>query len=185
MLPQVLEPFFAHAPRNRRFGMVFVMVHRQRDRHMQVGERSGHRRGRPEADEMHRADFCFMTVASLEQSEGLLGSGADRDGFSVIESHELVEPFFHPVLLRNLNQQCGAQLTGPRHESIIDVQFFLDFMGIEDVLDPDHFLSLEPQSLTIFEDEGDKWPNGNTAPLLERDDLGADLLPLPIILCRR
>jgi hypothetical protein len=58
-------------------------------------------------------------------------------------------------------------------------------MEIEDVLDPDHFLGLKPQGLTIFEDERDKRPNGNPAPLLECDDLGADLLPLPIILCRR
>ena len=95
-----------------------------------------------------------------------------------------VEPFFHPVLLCKLNQQRGAQLTGPRHEGIIDVQFFLDFVGIEDVLDPDHFLGLKPQRLTIFEDERDERPNGNPAPLLERDDLRTELFPLAVILCR-
>jgi hypothetical protein len=56
-------------------------------------------------------------------------------------------------------------------------------MGIEDVLDPDHFLGLKPQRLTIFEDERDEWPNGNPAPLLKRDDLRAELLPLLIVLC--
>ena len=54
----------------------------------QVGERGCHRCGRPESDEMHRADFGFMTVAAFELSKDLLGSGADRDGFAVIESHE-------------------------------------------------------------------------------------------------
>jgi hypothetical protein len=54
-------------------------------------------------------------------------------------------------------------------------------VGIEDVLDPDHFLGLKPQRLTIFEDERDERPNGNPASLLERDDLRAELLPLALI----
>jgi hypothetical protein len=57
-------------------------------------------------------------------------------------------------------------------------------VGFEDVLDPDHFLGLEPQRLTIFEDERDERPNGNPAPLFERDDLRAELFPLLFILCR-
>ena len=53
------------------------------------------------------------------------------------------------------------------------------------MLDPDHFLGLKPQRLTIFEDERDERPDGNPAPLLERDDLRAELLPLPFIVgCR-
>ena len=52
------------------------------------------------------------------------------------------------------------------------------------MLDPDHFLGLKPQRLAIFEDERDDRPNGNPAPLLERDDLRAKLFPLLFILCR-
>ena len=164
--------------------MVFVMVHCQHNRLAQVGERGCQRRGRPESDEMHRADFGFMTVTAFEQPKSLLASGANRDGFSVIESHEYVEPFFHPVLLCNLNQQRGAQLTVPRHEGIIYIQLILDFVGVEDVLDSDHFLSLKPQRLTIFENERDERPDGNPAPLLERNDLRTKLFPLPFIVSR-
>jgi len=57
-------------------------------------------------------------------------------------------------------------------------------VGIEDVLDPDHFLGLKTQRLTIFEDERDERPNGNPAPLFERDDLRAELLPLALIVSR-
>jgi hypothetical protein len=57
-------------------------------------------------------------------------------------------------------------------------------VGIEDVLDPDHFLGLKPQRLTIFEDERDERPNGNPAPLFERDNLRAELLPLALIVSR-
>ena len=63
-----------------------MMVHRQHNRLAQVGERGCHRRGRPETDKMHRANFGFMTVAAFELSKGLLGSGTDRDGVAVIES---------------------------------------------------------------------------------------------------
>ena len=126
-----------------------------------------------------------MTVTAFEQPEGLLGSGSDRNGVAVIEPHEHIEPFFHPVLLGDLNQQRRAQLTAPRHEGIVDIQFFLNFVGIEDMLDPDHFLGLKPQRLTIFEDKRDERSNGNSAPLLERDNLRAKLLPLLLILRRR
>ena len=52
------------------------------------------------------------------------------------------------------------------------------------MLDPDHFLGLKPQRLTIFEDERDERSNGNPAPLLQRDDLRTKLHPLLFILCR-
>ena len=152
------------------------MVYRQHYWLAQVGKGRGHRCGRAEADEMHRADFGFMTVAAFEFPEYLLTSGTNRDGVAVIEPHEHIEPFFHPVLLRNLNQQRGAQLTASRHESIIHVQLILDFVRIEDVLDPDHFLGLKPQRLTIFEDKRNERSDGNPTPLLERDNLRAELL---------
>ena len=49
---QVRKPLFAHAPRNRHLGMVLVMVHRQHNRLVQVGERGCHRHGRPESGVM-------------------------------------------------------------------------------------------------------------------------------------
>ena len=122
-----------------------------------------------------------MTVATFELPEYVFTSDANRDGLAMIEAHEHIEPFFHPILFRNFDQQRGAQLASSRHEGIIHVQLILDFAGIENMLDTNHFLGLKPQRLAIFEDEREQWPKENPAPLLERDDLRAKLLPLAFI----
>jgi len=89
------------------------------------------------------------------------------------------------MLLRNFNQQRRAQLTGPRHEGIVDVQLVLHFLRVQDMLNPDHFLGLKPEGLTIFKNKRDERSDGNPSPLLERDNVGTKLFPLPLILRRR
>ena len=52
---------------------------------------------------MLRLRQTAKSFSSFEQPEDLFATGADRDRFPVIEPHEDVQPFLHPLRLRDLD----------------------------------------------------------------------------------
>src|SRR5215831_8768748 len=109
LLPiQIGEPFLTHVPWNHRRLMVGGVIDRERDRNFSVLECGRQRDRWFEPHEMHGADFSLVAMAAFEFTKNRVLPPADRDLLASIEPHKEVEPFFHLLLLDDLNQQCGA-----------------------------------------------------------------------------
>ncbi len=152
------------------------------DRSSQVCKGSFHLGARPKSDEMDCADFRLMASATFELAESFFPSGNDRHFLPVIQSHELIELFFHLRLISDLDQEGGAQLVLLRQQGIVHIQLILDLGRFDDSFGPDHFLNLKLQRFPVFEHHGDKRADRNAPPLFERDDLLAKGFSLPFIL---
>ena len=60
-------------------------------------------------------------------------------------------------------------------------QLGLDGLVADELLGPGHLLDLEPDRVAVLEQQRDHRPDVDPAPLLERDDLGAELGPLALV----
>src|SRR6266849_7190282 len=111
-----------------------------------------------EADEVHGRELALLLVgvAGLELAgDGELLAHLDPHGGPHVDAHEAVEDGLDLVLLCDLDEEGGAELTTARQEGTVDVELVLHAGIIGDSLDPSHLLDLEEQGVAVLEDEGE------------------------------
>ncbi len=70
---------------------------------------------------------------------------------------------------------------GRRQQPVVDVQLVLDLLVGDHLLGPGHLLHLEPHGQPVLEGQGDHRPDADPPELLHGDDLGPELVPLPLV----